>query len=162
MLNNSHKIGAAFYVLWGVFHVIIGIVLFQQLFTVGSYGVMATTGSAVPASQIPHLDVPVLNGILGQYAWNILWPGVFAIVVAVLMNWKNDPIGYWSNLIVITLVDSGFLVAIVLPGYISMRDGLPGPIFWILAVIFSTIGYRRQLQTSTMRSHPSQRLSPSV
>jgi len=148
MKNNAHKIGAVFYILWGVLHIVIGIVLFQQLLTVGTHGVMATTGSAVPASQIPHVDIPVLNGILWQYAWNVFWPGVFATVVGVRMNWKNDPVGYWYNLIVITLVDSGFLVAIVIPGYITPRDGLPGPVFWLLAVVFSTIGYRQRKEFS--------------
>jgi len=100
---------------------------------------MATTGSAVPADQIPQVSSAVLDGMLRQYAWNVLWPGLFAVGIAFL-NWKNSLFGYWYNLIVITLVDSGFVCAILLPGLITLRDGLPGPIFWVLAVIFSTVG----------------------
>ena len=139
MTKYAHRIGAIFYILWGVLHVIIGAVLFYKLSTVGNYGVMATTGSAVPPEQIPRISSALLDGILTQYAWNVLWPGLFAIGVA-FMNWKNSLFGYWYNLIVITLVDSGFACAILLPGYITLRDGLPGPIFWFLAVIFSTLG----------------------
>ena len=140
MIKYAHRIGAIFYILWGILHVIIGTILLYKLSSVGSYGVMETTGSAVPPDQIPHINSALLNGILGQYAWNVLWPGLFAIAVAALMNWKNSRTGYWYNLIVITLVDSGFVCAILIPGHITLRDGLPGPIFWLLAVIFSTLG----------------------
>ena|SRR5215510_10002841 len=139
MTKHAHRIGAIFYMLWGILHIIIGIVLFYQLSTVGSHGAMATTGSAVPADQIPQVSSAVLDGMLRQYAWNVLWPGLFAVGIAFL-NWKNSLFGYWYNLIVITLVDSGFVCAILLPGLITLRDGLPGPIFWVLAVIFSTVG----------------------
>jgi|SRR6185436_4763271 len=148
MTKYAHRIGAIFYILWGILHVIIGLVLFYKLSTVGSYGVMETTGSAVPADQIPHINSALLNGILSQYAWNVLWPGLFSIAVA-SMNWKNSLIGYWYNLIVITLVDSGFMAAILIPGYISLRDGLPGPIFWLLAVIFSTVGILKNPRSKT-------------
>ena len=43
MKNNAHKIGGRIIHFVGSFlHVVIGIVLFGQLLTVGSYGVMAT------------------------------------------------------------------------------------------------------------------------
>jgi hypothetical protein len=147
MTRYAHRIGAVFYMLWGILHIIIGIILFYKLSTVGSHGAMAMTGSAVPPDQIPHVDSAVLNGMLAQYAWNVLWPGLFAFAIA-FMNWKNSLFGYWYNLIVVTLVDSGFVCAILLPGHISLRDGLPGPVFWLLAVIFSTLGIRNNPRTT--------------
>ena len=146
LTNYASRIGAICYILWGVFHVFIGTLLFYKLSGEGSFGVMSATGSAVPPDQIPHINSAILNGILAQYAWNILWPGLFAIAVA-FMNWKNSLIGYWYNLIVVTLVDTGFVCAILLPGYITLKDGLPGPVFWLLAVIFSTLGIRQKTTT---------------
>ena len=144
MTKYAHKIGAFFYVLWGLFHVIIGVVLFHKLATLGGFGVISATASALPPDQIPHVTSAALNGILGQYSWNIFWPGLFAIIVALCLNWKNSLVGYWYNLIVVSLIDTGFVFAILLPGYITLRDGLPGPIFWLLAIIFSTIGIRNR------------------
>jgi len=38
--------------------------------------------------------------------------------------------------------DLGFLFAIVLPGYMRPIDWIPGPLFWLLGAIFSSIGRR--------------------
>ncbi len=142
MLKNAHKIGAVFYILWGVFHSYVGILLLQKVFSQGTYGALSTIGSALPSDQIPQVNSPVMNGVIEHYAWNLVWFGIYAIVLAIFMNWKNSKTGYWFNLVVVSLTDIGFIAAIILPGYISVAEGWPGPIFWILAFVFTTIGLR--------------------
>jgi hypothetical protein len=58
----------------------------------------------------------------------------------VTLNWRNTRIGYWLNLGVVSADDVGFFYVIVLPGYIRLGEGLLGPVLWVLAVIFSTVG----------------------
>jgi hypothetical protein len=81
--------------------------------------------------------------------------------VAAWLNWRGSRVGYWSSL---NLTDIGFVAAIVLPGYITVGNahpderipnannavtnavlehlaaGAPGPILWLLAAVFTTIG----------------------
>jgi hypothetical protein len=76
-------------------------------------------------------------------AWNLAVIALLAIVLAVTLNWRNDRIGYWINVIMVGVVDLGFLILIVMPGYIpASLAALAGPIVYVFAAIFSTIGLR--------------------
>src|SRR5260221_12949473 len=118
-MRNAHKIGAVFYVLWGIFHAYIGVLLLGKVSSAGTHGALAAIGNALPATQIPEANSAIMNGVLEHYAWNLLWFGAFAIILAVFMNWKNSVVGYWFNLVVVSLTDIGFVAAILVPGYIT-------------------------------------------
>ena len=139
-MRNAHKIGAAFYVLWGIFHAYIGVLLLYDVHTGGTHAALAAIGNALPADRIPAGNSIVANGVLEHYAWNLIWFGAFATVVATRLNWKNSATGYWFNLAVVSLTDLGFIAAIVVPGYITFAAGATGPILWLLAVAFTTAG----------------------
>ena len=83
----------------------------------------------------------MVQGRVYQDAWNLLFFAVFSIIVAVLYNWKNSPMGYWLNLTVISVADMGFILAVLMPGYLPLIPGIIGLAVWILAVIFSTAGF---------------------
>jgi hypothetical protein len=140
MRKSAHKIGAVFYVLWGIFHAYIGVLLLAKLFAGGTHSALAAIANALPETDIPAINDRVMNGVLEHYSWNLIWFGIYAIVLAVFMNWKNSPTGYWFNLVVVSLTDIGFIGAILLPGYITFAAGASGPILWLLAALFTTIG----------------------
>lgn len=88
------------------------------------------------------LEPGLVQGKINQGAWDLLLFALFAIVVAVKYNWRNDPLGYWLNLIVVSAADTGFILFVLLPGHVSLFPGMLGPLFWVSAAIFSTIGIR--------------------
>jgi hypothetical protein len=141
-MKNLHRIGAVFYVLWGVFHAYVGVLLLAKV-RGGTSAALAVIGNALPPERIPKLDDPLVTGVIQHYAWNLLWFGLYAIVLAVFFNWRNSRVGYWFNLVVVSLTDIGFIAAIVLPGYITAAAGWTGPLFWVLAFIFTTLGLRQ-------------------
>jgi hypothetical protein len=114
-----HKIGAVLYALWGALHLL-----------------AAFEGYRLATS----VDAGAVQGRLMQNAWNIGFFALVALVVAVTMNWQNSPTGYWINLIAVSAADIGFILFVLLPGHIAVWPGILGPVVWILAVIFSTIG----------------------
>lgn len=140
MSRYLHKIGAVFYVLWGVLHVGFGALVLYRLATEGGTAALAQIGTAVPPSQLPSRLPDVASGVLAQHAWNLIVFGVFSTVVACVWNWRNSRTGYWLNLGVVSGADLAFLCAIVIPRYDTLIDGLAGPILWLLAAIFSTLG----------------------
>lgn len=150
MAKHAHKIGALFYVLWGIFHGFIGALLLQKVFSQGTAGALAAIGNALPPDQIPQINNALMNGVIEHYAWNLLWFGAYAIILAVFMNWRNSRVGYWFNLVVVSLTDLGFIFAILIPGYITFAAGATGPILWVLAAVFTTIGI---LQASPNQAH---------
>ncbi len=115
------KIGAGFYVLWGLLHL-------KAAFDGFSLG-----GS---------LDSGLVQGKLNQGAWDLLFFALASILIAILYNWKNDVMGYWLNMVLVSAADIGFILFVLLPGYVPFFPGILGPVFWISAATFSTIGIR--------------------
>jgi hypothetical protein len=120
--NVAAQIGAVLYVVWGVLHL------------------FASWGIHVLAATLPP---GLAHGRLEQAAWNLATFAVLAIALSVALNWHNSRIGYWINLIVVGVVDLGYVVFVVAPGYIpASLASLAGPIIFVAAAIFSTIAVR--------------------
>ncbi len=140
---QAHKVGALFYVLWGLLHIVIGAIPLVLFATRGGTALLQFFGAAISPENLPRDPSGLAAAIGAQHAWNLLWVGALSVFIAVKYNWKNDKFGYWLNLAVVTATDIGFIAAMVIPGYISLSNGLIGPGLWILAVVFSTIGFSR-------------------
>ena len=119
MSNLFAKLGSIIYVFWGILHIVAA----SKVYTLGQ-----------------TLDPGMVQGRIFQNAWSLLFFAVFAITVGIFLNWKNSHLGYWLNLIVVSAGDIGYIVFVLVPGYVPFMPGVIGPILWILAVIFSTIG----------------------
>lgn len=112
------RLGAIVYVLWG-------------LLRIKAAQMMAVLGQA--------MDPGALRGRIFQHAWNLLFFAVFAIVVAVWMNWNNSRLGYWLKLVVISAGDIGFIIFVLVPGHAPMMPGALGPILWLLALVSAAV-----------------------
>jgi hypothetical protein len=124
--QNFAKTASLLYIIWGVLHLYSA----KQVLTLGQ-----------------SLEPGMVQGRIFQDAWNLMFFALFGIVVGLVLVWKNDILGYWLNLIVVSIGDIGFILTILMPGYIDIWPGALGPILWILAAIFSTIA-RFKLETS--------------
>ena len=121
-MNLFARLGAVTYVLWGLLHIQAA----RMVYMLGN-----------------SLDAGAVQGRVFQDGFNLLFFALFAIAVAVKFNWKNDRMGYWLNLVVASAADIGFIVYVLMPGYAPMVPGAAGPVLWVLAVIFSTLGIRK-------------------
>jgi hypothetical protein len=116
------RIGAVFYILWGVLHVIAGL-----------------QGFINPPEQAA---VGYVAASLMQHSYNLIWFGVVSVIIAVFWIWRLDKTGYWMNLVLVSLADIGWLVFVVFPGHYDFVEGMIGPILWAFAVVFTTLGFR--------------------
>ncbi len=121
-MNIFAKLGAVTYVLWGLLHIQAA----RLVYMLGN-----------------SLEPGMVQGRVFQDGFNLLFFALFGIVVAVMFNWKNSRLGYWLNLVVVSAADIGFIVYVLMPGYVPLVPGGLGPLLWILAVTFSTLGIRR-------------------
>ncbi len=122
-----HRIGATFFVIWGLLHVYAANGLYQM-------------GAAMEPS--------ILEARIVQGAWHLLFFGALAIVVGIRWNWRNSAIGYWINIVTLSVVDLGFIFIVFLPHLLFYSPAVLGPLFWVLAAIFSTLGYLREARTA--------------
>ena len=116
----AYQIGAACYILWGALHI-----------------AAAVQGWRLAAG----VHDGVIKSRLQQNAWHLGIFALAAIFVAATLNWHNSAAGYWINLVMISVVDIGFVVLVALPGHIERRAAIAGPALWILGAVFSTYGF---------------------
>jgi len=119
MSNKYARIGAVFYVLWGLLHIFAGYM---------ALGALEGVRRGVSRERIMQ------NSIF------LAMTGVASVWIAVKFNWYNDAFGYWFNLFIVSVADISFIWLILLPGYIPLFPGVNGPVLWIIAVVASTIG----------------------
>ena len=112
--------GAIWYALWGCLHLYAA---------VGVYDVGAS------------LEPGMAQGRVFQDGWNLLFFGVTAIAVALIFNIRNSAWGYWINLGVTSLADTGLIFFVLVPGYMPLWPGLAGPLLWVLGWFFTTLAY---------------------
>jgi hypothetical protein len=117
---RSAKVGAVLYVLWGLLH--LG-AAYQQ------FGLAS------------GLESGMVKGKIAQGAWDLMFFALACIAVAVLLNWRNSRLGYWLNLGIVSVADIGFLIFVFAPGYEPAVPGIFGPVLWVLAGAFTSIGY---------------------
>jgi hypothetical protein len=120
--------GAICYALWGCLHL-------QAAYAVYHLGA--------------GLEPGMVQGRVFQDAWNLLFFGVTAITVALTLNIRNDAWGYWINLGVLALADTGLIFFILIPGHMPLWPGLAGPILWILGGTLTSIAYFRTGSATT-------------
>ena len=116
------RIGAILYVLWGVLHIV-------AAFKVYSLG--------------QSLEPGAVQGRIFQDAWNLLFFALFGTAVAIKYNWRNSKLGYWLNFVVVSVGDIGFIIFLLIPGYLPLMPGALGPLLWLLALAFSTAAIYR-------------------
>ena len=117
------RTGSILYVIWGVLHIVAAF----KVYALGQ-----------------DLDPGMVQGRIFQDAWNLLFFALFGIAVAIRYNWHNSKLGYWLNLVVISTGDIGFILFILIPGYLPLVPGALGPLFWLLALSFSTAAIYRE------------------
>jgi hypothetical protein len=125
--------GSICYALWGCLHL-------QAAYRVYYVGAALEPGMA--------------QGRVFQDSWNLLFFGVTAIGVALALNIRNNAWGYWINLGVLTLADTGLIFFVLVPGYMPLWPGLAGPILWVLGWIFTTFAYFGTASTTAAKSGP--------
>jgi hypothetical protein len=115
--------GAILYVLWGCLHLWAAYAVYQ-------------VGTAVASGMV--------RGRVFQDSWNLLFFGMAGIVIALTLNMRNSAWGYWINLCVLALADTGLIFFVLVPGYMPLWPGLAGPVLWVLGWMFTTLAYFRR------------------
>lgn len=118
MIRLFAGLGAAAYFLWGALHLLAAVNSFQ-----------------FAASVEPSL----IQGRLFQGASYVGVFAVIAVIVALTLNWRNSRLGYWINLVTVSVADIPFVLFIVLPGHMTGVEAFLGPALWLTGAAFSSL-----------------------
>jgi hypothetical protein len=132
------KAGAVVLVLWGVLHVFFGMYALISLWTDDGAAMMGVFGTGVsgtiadPGALVAH--------VVGQHAANLVIFGVFGIVLARLM-WQGSRLALGLSVLVLGSADVAFVIALLIPGYIALQDGLMGPMLFVASTALAGWGF---------------------
>jgi predicted membrane metal-binding protein len=137
---KPQSIGALFYGLWGLLHLVSSGLALWLSYLDQPPGWAALMADAVPGrwSGADELTLAVVR----HHSLNVALFGLVSIVIAIALNRRNSRVGWLANLIVVSIVDLGFVLFIVAPGHVPLGLGLVGPSFWLLGAVFTSIGLR--------------------
>jgi len=111
------RVGAVLYVLWGLLH-------YDAAY--GLYQVAQST------------PLTIVHGQLQQLAFYLASFATAGIVFATL-NWRNSPLGFWCNAIILGIGDIPFILFVLVPGYMPLWPGIEGPALWIAGLACTAI-----------------------
>ena len=113
------RLGAICYIVWGFYHLNAAYVNYQLA--------AQTTG--------------MVHGRLMQEVAYTLMFALTAMVLAVLLNWRNSWTGYWLNALIIGLGDVPFMIYVLAPGYLPLWPGVVGPVLWVAGFLCTTFAW---------------------
>jgi hypothetical protein len=125
------RIGAGFYVLWGIFHLV----------AANSVYVLAERSTGM------------VRGRLMQDAFYRVFFVISGILMAVVLNWRNDKQGYWMNGSLLAVADIPFILFVLVPGLVPWWPGLAGPLLWLAAFMFTSVGRLAADSGAMARAH---------
>ena len=116
--NWAARIGAGFYILWGIFHL----------------------AAAKSVYVLAQQSTGMVRGRLLQAALYLVFFAIAGILLAAILNWRNDERGYWMNGTLLACADIPFVLFVLVPGLVPWWPGLVGPLHWLAAFIFTSVG----------------------
>ena len=128
------KTSAVLWIVWGVVHVLFGVMIIAG--DAGS-GIQAI-GNGVEVAKMNYPEV--LDAIMNQHGWNLIWFGVATIVGAVYI-WKGSMTAIWVSAMVGGLADLGYFIFLDLGGYVQFVPGTVMTIISLAAILLSAGTY---------------------
>jgi hypothetical protein len=80
----------------------------------------------------------IVRGELEQLAFYLAAFATAGIAFATL-NWRNSPLGFWCNAVVLSISDIPFILFVLIPGYMPVWPGIAGPVLWIAGLACTAI-----------------------
>ena len=137
--NALVKAGAVFFVLWGLLHIAVGLSTAGQFITSGPAGVFSGFGASPSPSEVgPALQLA--GHIALDFGLILAGYGLLAIWAALLI-WRGQRLGFWLATVMLGVADGAFIVALMVPGFISPAAGGLGPLLYVLGVASAAIGF---------------------
>lgn len=126
---NKAKIGAVFFVLWGLLHIVGGGAILAAVADSPSQGFAVYEESSAVYTELA-------GAVLGYLAYGLVWIGALVTYVGVRYNWQNSSNGLALNTVLVGLTDLGLVIFLIWPGFVSWGEASPGLLLFAGGVVF--------------------------
>lgn len=146
-MTIATKIGGFSFILWGILHIVGGLVILSA--NLGNPG----EGFWVYQNAASNYDA-LASAILNYFAFLLICIGGTVIFVGIKLNLRNSQTGLTINTIITALTEIGLVFFLLLPGFVSVVEASLGLSLFLLAVIFGGIAcnaaHEREKQSETL------------
>lgn len=145
--TTALKIAAILWVIWGLVHMLAGVLTIIQAPSQG----FAAIADAVDAALLVADYHPAVGGVLNQHGFNLLWIGA-ATIIGALFIWRGNLTAIWVTAMVGGLADVGYLLFVDLPGYVNF---FPGTVMTLISASAIVLSFRVWLPNRNSGSGPT-------
>lgn len=134
------KISAILWVIWGLVHILAGVMTMKGVITNDiSSSIIGIADAADPATL--QINYPKAAGaVIGQHGFNLFWIGIVTFISAFFI-WKGNRNAIFLAAITGGLADLGYFLFMDLGGYVKFVPGTVMTIVSSLAIILSFYAY---------------------
>ncbi|MEM6892371.1 MAG: hypothetical protein AAF554_01695 [Bacteroidota bacterium] len=130
------KVSAILWIIWGLVHVLAGVLTMKGILTDDISGAIAGIADAVDPSSL-QMDYPKAAGaIIGQHGFNLLWIGLTTFICAFFI-WKRNKNAIFLAALTGGLADLGYFLFMDLGGFVKFIPGTLMTIVSSLAILTS-------------------------
>ncbi|KQC30115.1 hypothetical protein [Flagellimonas eckloniae] len=139
-MKNLLKISAVLWIIWGLVHVLAGVITMKGILTGDISASVAGIADAIEPSLL-QMDYSEASGaIIGQHGFNLFWIGIVTFISAFYV-WKGNKNAIFLAAICGGLADLGYFLFMDLGGYVNFMPGTVMTIVSSLAIILSFYVY---------------------
>jgi len=121
-MTKSHttalKIAAVLWVIWGLVHLLAGVLTMAQDAT----GAVQGIADATAPDTLVNDYAPAVGALINQHGWNLAWIGVVTALGGVFI-WRANLTAIWVTAMIGGLTDIGYFLFMDLGGYVHFFPG---------------------------------------
>lgn len=133
MTSRVGRASAIAFLLWGLLHMAGGGAMLASLASDGPVGYLSLVATG-PAAGTPSGVSDGTASILAYHAFNLFFIGATVAALALSVQWRGRTWGFVLNAALVTGIDAGLLLFMVMPGSMRLVDALPGAVLWLIGV----------------------------
>lgn len=139
-LNFLFKISAVLWIIWGLVHILAGVMTMKGVLTNDiSASIIGIADAVNPESII--MDYPKAAGaVIGQHGFNLLWIGLVTFISAFFI-WKGNRYAIFLAAICGGLADLGYFIFLDLGGFVNFVPGTIMTLISSAAILLSFYGH---------------------
>lgn len=146
-LSVLFKTSAVLWIIWGLVHVIAGVLTMKGILSEDISSSVAGIADAVDPSTV-QMDYPKAAGaIIGQHGFNLFWIGIVTFISAFYV-WKGNKNAIFLAAITGGLADLGYFLFMDLGGFVHFMPGTLMTIVSSLAILTSFYAYFKNKKLS--------------
>lgn len=130
------KIAAGLWVIWGLVHMLAGVMTISQ----DTAGAVAGIADAVDPALLVGTYHEAVGAVINQHGFNLFWIGTFTLIGAVYI-WRASVTAMFFTAVVGGLADVGYFIFMDLGDFVNFVPGTVMTLVSSAAIILSLVAY---------------------